>query len=240
MSELKVKVDNLNEAQLALFGQNFLHHFLAGGWGLLPKKDIESLVFFLLEQNGAIPHEGKLLVARDLRITEAKLNSLRRESHSKWHSISKVDRSSVMRNLLLNNLSDESLDRKKNYSDKKDGRVPIQFDHPIDKEDFIHHLKELGEIPVFERNRDVILVPFGDLLEIARKFGVKVAEPEKIAFEMERLFTKFSLGKFLTQPLNKITWFEVRMALNEAGAKFVESKIEGSSLFIEVFKEFIN
>lgn len=235
----KLCTGSLNEKQLAKFSEDFLQRFLEGGWGLLSKKDIESLVFFLLEQNGAIPHDGKLMVARNLRITESKLGSLRRESYSKWHSVFPYDRSSVMRKLLDSNLSDESLERKGKYSERKDGRVPLQFDHPIDKEEFIHHLKELGEIPVFERNRDVILVPFGDILHIAKQFGVEVAEPKEIALKMEGLFTKYNLGKFLNKEINQITWEDVRKALNVAGTMYLENKISDGSIFVKLFRGFI-
>jgi len=81
-------------------------------------------------------------------------------------------------------------------------------------------------VPIFERNREVLLIHYKVLIDIAFQLGI-VADPQKTQKEIKRLVGETeTLRGFLTKPLPDITGEDIRDALNDAGASVFEEGIK--------------
>ena len=69
----------------AAFGQRLLDQLVLQGFQTLAKRDIELLVVYLLEQDGALSKTiTNFEVASILRLPLAKVKRLRREGYARW------------------------------------------------------------------------------------------------------------------------------------------------------------
>ncbi len=67
------------------FGNEFLRLTLLQGFQSLTKRDLELLIFVLLERDGAIDRgDSNASVALQLRVTPAKVKGLRRDGYARW------------------------------------------------------------------------------------------------------------------------------------------------------------
>lgn len=72
----------------AAFGNEFLRLTLLQGFQSLTKRDLELLIFVLLERDGAISrNSSNAMVALQLRVTSAKVKALRRDGYARWRSL---------------------------------------------------------------------------------------------------------------------------------------------------------
>ena len=70
------------------FGDKILEQFQKEGWGSLGKRDLELLIYILLEKDGALTRNlSNYDIARQLRITEAKVAGLRRDAYARWRPL---------------------------------------------------------------------------------------------------------------------------------------------------------
>ena len=69
---------SVNEKRDSIFVQQFLEKYLSLGFGVLPKSEIDTLVFSLITDLGYInPSMKENEIANELHITETKLSALR-------------------------------------------------------------------------------------------------------------------------------------------------------------------
>ncbi len=114
-----------------------------------------------------------------------------------------------------------------------EGFVPLIVEHPDDRMEIENAIKEAGGIPVYERNREVLLIHYKILIGIASELGI-VIDKRKAQLEIKRVVGDAeTLKGFLTKPLNQITREDIRDALNEAGALVIE---EGLTKLPELLK----
>lgn len=234
--------ENFDSSKIQEFGTEFLTHFFEGGWGSLPKKDFESLIYILLEKNGAITSgETNFTIARKLRITESKAASLRRDSYARWHTLAPLKRDETIQRILSKNINEEEILRLFAYvndSKRKEGFVPILLDNPVYREEFIHAMKEIDAIPVYERNREVVLIKLGDLHELARKHELVKERLEEVWPIVQKLCKKeSSLEEICTYDVDEVKEIGIRKVLNKLGAKLAISGTE--QLFCQVTLELI-
>ena len=72
----------------AAFAAEFLRQTQLQGFGALSKRDLELLVFVLLERDGAIDRNASNhAAAQRLRVTPAKLRALRRDGYARWRQL---------------------------------------------------------------------------------------------------------------------------------------------------------
>ena len=70
------------------FANEFLRLTLLQGFQSLTKRDLELLIFVLLERDGAIQRaESNFSVASHLRVTPAKVKALRRDGYARWRAL---------------------------------------------------------------------------------------------------------------------------------------------------------
>ncbi len=70
------------------FGDEFPRLTLLQGFQSLTKRDLELLIFVLLERDGAISRaDSNAAVALKLRVTTAKVKALRRDGYARWRAL---------------------------------------------------------------------------------------------------------------------------------------------------------
>jgi hypothetical protein len=225
----------LNDA--ASFGSSLLNQFLSEGWGTLSKRDLELLTFILLEKDGCLDRAASnYTIGKQLRITQQKVMTLRRDAYARWRPLIQEDANAVLIRVFGQALSQEHLARLAQYATERrmsEGFIPLILEHPDDRMEIENAIKEAGGIPVYERNREVLLIHYKILIGIASELGI-VIDKRKAQLAIKRIVGDAeTLKGFLTKPLTQITREDIRDALNEAGALVIE---EGLTKLPELLK----
>ncbi len=216
----------------AAFGNEFLRLTLLQGFQSLTKRDLELLIFVLLERDGAIGRdESNAAVALKLRVTPAKVKALRRDGYARWRALVPEENDAALRRIVATVLTEANLrSGAKHVSERsrKEGFLAIRIEHPDDAQRFEQAILDVGALPVYERNREVVAVRFDTLLKIAEKWGYLQPDAEKIARELKKLApTAEEVADLLKKDVTKLRWEDARNALNSLGAKAIASTAEG-------------
>ena len=216
----------------AAFGNEFLRLTLLQGFQSLTKRDLELLIFVLLERDGAIGRdESNAAVALKLRVTPAKVKALRRDGYARWRALVPEENDAALRRIVATVLTEANLrSGAKHVSERsrKEGFLAIRIEHPDDAQRFEQAILDVGALPVCERNREVVAVRFDTLLKIAEKWGYLQPDAEKITRELKRLTpTAEEVADLLKKDVTKLRWEDARNALNSLGAKAIASTAEG-------------
>ena len=214
------------------FANEFLRLTLLQGFQSLTKRDLELLMFVLLERDGAIARgESNHAVASRLRVTPAKVKALRRDGYARWRALVPEEGDAALRRIVATVLTEANLrSGAKHVSErsKKDGFLAIRIEHPDDQQQFEQAILDVGALPVYERNRDVVAVRFDTLLKIAERWGYLQPDPEAIAAELKKLApTAEEVADLLKKDVAKLRWADARNALNSLGAKAIAGTAEG-------------
>ena len=135
MAEKKYIANTGNDS---LFVNEFLDKYLSLGFGNLPKKEIDILVFGLLNRCGYLKGKNNYEIARNLQIDENRLRRLFLDSSLRTGS-SHDFRDSIK--ALYKDLADETI-KPEIYNDKK--TIAILVSDPVQKSDFVYALRLLG------------------------------------------------------------------------------------------------
>ena len=216
----------------AAFADEFLRLTLLQGFQSLTKRDLELLIFVLLERDGAIGRdEGNAAVAAKLRVTPAKIKALRRDGYARWRALVPEDDDTALRRIVANVLAEANLrSGAKHVSERsrKDGFLAVRIEHPDDAQRFDQAILDVGALPVYERNREVVAVRFDTLLKIAEKWGYLQPDAGKITKELKKLApASEEVADLLKKDITKLRWEDARNALNSLGAKAIASTAEG-------------
>lgn len=214
------------------FAEQFLQLSLMQGFGSLNKRDLELLMFVLLERDGAVLRaSSNAAAALQLRITPARVKSLRRDGYARWRALVPEESDAALQRIVATVLTEDNLrSGSKHVSEraKKDGFLAIRVEHPDDAQQFEQAILEVGALPVYERNREVVAVRFDTLLRIAEKWGYLQPDPAAITRELKKLQpTASEVADLLQKDLAKLRWEDARNALNSLGAKAIASTAEG-------------
>lgn len=214
------------------FAEQFLRLSLMQGFGSLNKRDMELLTFVLLERDGAISRSSSnAMAALQLRITATRVKSLRRDGYARWRALVPEESEAALQRIVATVLTEDNLrSGAKHVSEraKKDGFLAIRVEHPDDAQQFEQAILEVGALPVYERNREVVAVRFDTLLRIAEKWGYLQPDPAAITRELKKLQpTAGEVADLLQKDLTKLRWEDARNALNSLGAKAIASTAEG-------------
>ena len=214
------------------FGNEFLRLTLLQGFQSLTKRDLELLIFVLLERDGAVDRgASNATVALQLRVTPAKVKGLRRDGYARWRALVPEDADAALQRIVATVLTEANLrSGAKHVSERsrKDGFLAVRIEHPDDAQRFEQAILEVGALPVYERNREVVAVRFDTLLKIAEKWGYLQLDAEKIAKELKKLApASEEVADLLKKEVAQLRWDDVRRALNSLGAKAVSSTVEG-------------
>ena len=216
----------------AAFGNEFLRLTLLQGFQSLTKRDLELLIFVLLERDGTVGRdESNAAVALKLRVTPAKVKALRRDGYARWRSLVPEENDAALRRIVATVLTEANLrSGAKHVSERsrKEGFLAIRIEHPDDAQRFEQAILDVGALPVYERNREVVAVRFDTLLKIAEKWGYLQPDAEKTVKELKKLApTAEEVADLLKKDVTKLRWEDARNALNSLGAKAIASTAEG-------------
>jgi len=208
------------------FGNEFLRLTLLQGFQSLTKRDLELLIFVLLERDGTISRaDSNAAVALKLRVTTAKVKALRRDGYARWRALVPEDAEAALRRITATALSAANIDAgAKHVSERsrKEGFIAIRIEHPDDAQQFEQAILEVGALPVYERNREVVAVRFDTLLQIAERWGYLQPDPDAVLKQLRHLApASEELADLLKKDVAKLRWEDVRRALNGLGAKAV-------------------
>jgi hypothetical protein len=214
------------------FANEFLRLTLLQGFQSLTKRDLELLIFVLLERDGAILRaESNFTVASHLRVTPAKVKALRRDGYARWRALVPEESEAALQRIVATVLTETNLrSGAKHVSERsrKDGFLAIRIEHPDDQQQFEQAILDVGALPVYERNRDVVAVRFDTLLKIAEKWGYLQPDPGLITAELKKLApTAEEVADLLKKDVTKLRWTDARNALNSLGAKAIAGSAEG-------------
>lgn len=208
------------------FGSSLLKQFLAEGWGSLSKRDLELLAFILLEKDGCLDRAASnYTIGKQLRITQQKVASLRRDAYARWRPLIQEEARDVLKRIFQHAFASDRLSKLSQYATERkmnEGFIPLAVEHPDDRMELENAIKEAGGVPIYERNREVLLIHYKILIAIACQIGI-VLDAKRTQREIKRLVGDTeTLRGFLTKPFSDITGEDVRDALNDAGASVFE------------------
>ena len=214
------------------FGNEFLRLTLLQGFQSLTKRDLELLIFVLLERDGVIDRgDSNAAVALQLRVTPAKVKGLRRDGYARWRALVPEDADAALQRIAATVLTEANLrSGAKHVSERsrKEGFLAIRIEHPDDAQRFEQAIVEVGALPVYERNREVVAVRFDTLLKIAERWGYLPPDPQAAVAALKKLApASEEVADLLKKDVTQLRWDDVRRALNSLGAKAVSSTVEG-------------
>ena len=216
----------------AAFAAEFLRQTQLQGFGALSKRDLELLVYVLLERDGAIDRNSSNHAAASLlRITPAKLRALRSDGYARWRQLVAEPADVALRRILGHVLTDANLragSRHVSERSRKDGFLAVRVEHPDDRLQLEQAILDAGALPVYERNREVLAVRFDTLVALAERSGFLQPDTEAVVKALRKLApASEELADLLEKDVTKLRWEDARNALNSLGAKAVSSTAEG-------------
>lgn len=214
------------------FGTEFLRLTLLQGFQSLTKRDLELLIFILLERDGAIARsESNAAVALRLRVTPAKVKGLRRDGYARWRALVPEEGEAALQRIVAAVLTEDNLRagaRHVTERSRKEGFLAIRIEHPDDAQRFEQAIVDVGAIPVYERNREVVAVRFDTLLKIAERWNYLQPDPQATLAALRKLApASEEVADLLKKDIRQLRWDDVRRALNSLGAKAISSTAEG-------------
>ncbi|WP_372015667.1 hypothetical protein [Pseudoxanthomonas sp. 10H] len=216
----------------AAFAAEFLRQTQLQGFGALSKRDLELLVYVLLERDGAIDRNASNhAAATQLRITPAKLRALRSDGYARWRQLVAEPADVALRRILAHVLTEANLragSRHVSERSRKDGFLAVRVEHPDDRLQLEQAILDAGALPVYERNREVLAVRFDTLVALAERSGFLQPDTEAVVKALRKLApASEELADLLEKDVTKLRWEDARNALNSLGAKAVSSTAEG-------------
>src|SRR5690606_5781689 len=124
----------------AAFASEFLRQTQLQGFGALSKRDLELLVFVLLERDGAIDRNASNhAAAAQLRVTPAKLRALRRDGYARWRQLVAEPADEALRRILGHVLGEANLRAGASHVSERsrnEGFLAVRIEHPDDRQQF--------------------------------------------------------------------------------------------------------
>jgi len=216
----------------ASFGTEFLRLTLMQGFQSLTKRDLELLIFVLLERDGAVNRsDSNAAVALQLRVTPAKVKGLRRDGYARWRALVPEEGDVALQRIVAAVLTEANLRSGAKHvteRSRKEGFLAIRIEHPDDAQRFEQAILDVGAIPVYERNREVVAVRFDTLLKIAERWNYLQPDPQATLDALKKLApASEEVADLLKKDVTQLRWDDLRRALNSLGAKAISSTAEG-------------
>lgn len=143
--------------EYAAFGEAFLDAYLDRGFGALPKRETDLLIFDLLCQMGQYCGKSNYELSTLLKIPESRVKTLRLASALKYRDLSpKSILAGVVARLTDNGQIPEVVN----------GKIEISLEDPIEHREMNHFLKGLGQHAEFTFNSEVLRVSPSALFEL--------------------------------------------------------------------------
>src|SRR5690606_2787263 len=193
------------------FANEFLRLTLLQGFQSLTKRDLELLIFVLLERDGAISRsDSNAAVAMQLRVTPAKVKALRRDGYARRRALVPEQNDAALRRIVASVLTEDNLrSGAKHVSERsrKEGFLAVRIEHPDDAQRFEQAILEVGALPVYERNREVVAVRFDTLLKIAERWGYLQPDPQATMAALKKLApASQEVADLLKKDVTQLRW----------------------------------
>ena len=152
-------ISKLSDAEKKRFSEEFLSRFLSPGFGTMPKREIEILIFHLLfHKTDAFIGQTNYDISNELKISETKVKSYKIEASLKYQQMVHQDALVEIARLFFE------------YNETKPAlegdTVVFALEDPVLKREFEHAVKQLGYFVDHSFNREIIRVKASVFLEI--------------------------------------------------------------------------
>lgn len=152
-------ITRLTDSEKISFTEEFLSRFLAYGFGTLPKREIEILIFHILyHQTDLFSNQSNYEIANTLKISESRIKSFKSESSLKYQQIDHKD--------ALKEIAKLFFESDKSKIDLEGDMIQFALEDPVLKREFEHAVKELGYIVNYNFNREIVKIKAKVFLEI--------------------------------------------------------------------------
>lgn len=147
----------MKKKEYGAFGQAFLDAFLDRGFGALPKRELELLVFDLLCQTTEYRGKSNYEISNLLKIPESRVKTLRLASALKYrHLRPEAVLAGVVARLTAHGQVPEIAN----------GKIEISLEDPVEHREMVHFLKGLGQHAEYTFNSEVVRVSPSALFEL--------------------------------------------------------------------------
>jgi len=151
--------NELTDSEKITFTEEFLSRFLAYGFGTLPKREIEILIFHILyHKTELFKGQSNYEIANVLKISESKIKSFKAESSLKYEQMSHQE--------ALREIAKLFFESEKSKTDLDGDMIQFALEDPVLKREFEHAVKELGYFMDYSFNREIVKVKARVFLEI--------------------------------------------------------------------------
>ncbi|MGV3662544.1 MAG: hypothetical protein ACO1TE_20330 [Prosthecobacter sp.] len=169
---LETAATHLSEKDKAAFFDTFWKAWSANGFGTLGKKDTELLIFGCLKQAfGAAGPTTNHDWAALLRLTPAKLKSMRLEAHLRFGHLFGENGTDAAKAFLKSFAQFQTIDLTGMESSGEVGQVTVSFviEDPVVQMNVENRLKSIGSYLDFKRNREVVTLRLTDFFKLLAK-----------------------------------------------------------------------
>ena len=209
MAEKKDNQNQLTPAEAKAFAEEFLRAYLAGGFGSMPKRELDVLAFHLITRLKQYRGLSTYDLANALRVSERRVKGLRLESALRY---AQADHQEALRAL-----ASRFFEYCKTRPVAEGGYIQFALDDPVVQREFEQAARALGFFTDTSFNREIIKVPhhvfvavfasvFPDVekqfTEVVRKTVRKETEVEAL-LDAAQPFNK-RVERFLGEHTNKI------------------------------------
>jgi hypothetical protein len=150
-------MSTLTDKEYTDFAKNFLDKYLSLGFGVLSKKETESLIFSTLEKSSYFKNKDNYELSNELKITESKLKNLRLDAAMRF--------STPNHKANLGNIVQRLIDKDAIIS-LNDKKMELLLENPVEKREFEYAVKKAGCSIDYARNREIVIVSPVVLLNI--------------------------------------------------------------------------
>jgi len=190
-------IKQLTEDEKIAFAEGFLNRFLAYGFGTLPKREIEILIFHLLYHRSHLFKDlSNYDIANQLKISERRVKSFKAEASLKYQQVEHL--------AALKDIARLFFEYHKAHPVMEGDMIQFVLEDPVLKREFEHAVKNLGYFVDYSFNKEIVKVKTEVFLEIfvtnfdsiEEKFIDTIKENAKNEKEYQKIISK-------TLPLNK-------------------------------------
>jgi hypothetical protein len=184
-----------------MFVETFLKYYLANGFGAMPKKEIDILLFHLLSESEQIKGKNNYEIANFLKITESRIKTLRLESALKYQP---SDHSLVLGKIF------KELIAELNKPDFNGNYLSVAFEDPVEKREFEHAVKKCGYHVEYGINKELLKITPLSLLSVIVA-NIEDGEKKFIRIVKNHITDKAKQDKVLDKALS------IRQKINKVG-----------------------
>lgn len=141
----------MSDSEKLNFSQKFLRKFLENGFGTLPKREIEILVFHLLyKESSFFRDKSNYEMANLLKISETRIKSLKSEANLKYQRLGNKD---ALRQIAENLFITKSI-----HFELHEDIIQFYLEDPSLMREFIYSVKQLGYSTDTSFNNEIVKV----------------------------------------------------------------------------------